>query len=350
VVHAHDGVGIPVAPADLLSAFCQIKRKSRLDHYGVSVASIVLLTQVRPDAVTEVIRIAIGSTGAMSKMIVKGRVLGKVSSVSAATDIRSILPLPATMQLMDVLLPQFFDSQLVRHLPSIPGCFTGARPRTQCLDIAHGLQMVIEKGLDDFGNAALAQCDIEKYYDSLPTLLIMQWLVDKGAEPAHAACLVRHQMCPKVVLCTGCIQVPIGNRTVGGLTGSRTAGMLGRIPVESIVCDRHPHWQKFGFKAAGETLVSARTLTICSVPPLACLARLTYLRISSSSLLTFGAFVSSPVQGRVWLPLALLMNLLFAASGQSMTLSCARAYFTKQWLYQGVLEANSQNNVEGLLG
>ena len=54
--------------------------------------------------------------------------------------------------------------------------------------------MVIEKGLDSYGRAAVAQCDIEKYYDSLPTLAITEWFADTGIPVEQAACILRHQM------------------------------------------------------------------------------------------------------------------------------------------------------------
>ena len=84
--------------------------------------------------------------------------------------------------------------------------FIGGFEGTQCLDIAHGLQTVIEKGLDNFGAAAMAQADIEKYYDSLPVLRIARWLVSNGTPAYHAACLVRHQMCPRIALRSGTIE------------------------------------------------------------------------------------------------------------------------------------------------
>ena len=45
------------------------------------------------------------------------------------------------------------DRALEPVLHSLPECFVGARPRTQTLDIAHGLQTIIEKGLDDIRHA-----------------------------------------------------------------------------------------------------------------------------------------------------------------------------------------------------
>ena len=149
------------------------------------------------------------------------------------------------------------DSFLSNALPDIPECFIGARPRTQCLDVADGIQYVLEKGLDNFGQAAAAQCDIEKYYDSLPVLEIVRWLVDRGLRPGIAACLLRHQMYPRLLFQFDGAEFRVSGRTVGGLTGSRVAGLLGRIPVESTAAERTPHWRKWGFRFDGQTLCFA---------------------------------------------------------------------------------------------
>jgi len=245
----HDGDGYQFTAEDLESAFARIKHKSKIDHYGISVAAIQLLFSEVPHLVADFFTFAAASTPTMACAVVKGGAYGKESGVCAAKDTRSILPLPSFMQVIDVVLPLSLESKISEVLPNLPECFVGARPKTQCLDVAHGLQSVIEKGLDDFGASAVAQCDIEKYYDSLPVLKIMWWLVDNGVAPGHAACLVRHQMCPQVVLKCGSAEAVVKNRTVGGLTGSRTAGFLGRIPVESIIADRCSRWRRLGYHA-----------------------------------------------------------------------------------------------------
>ena len=75
-----------------------------------------------------------------ASIVIEGRLYGKESSVSSASQLRAILPLPAIMQVVDVLLPELLASNVDQAGPSIPGCFVGARPGTQPLDIAHGLQ------------------------------------------------------------------------------------------------------------------------------------------------------------------------------------------------------------------
>ena len=167
-------------------------------------------------AVADFLHRTLGCTATMSNIQVRGKVFGKESSVALASGLRAILPMPAVMQIMDVILAGFFNDFLSTVFQEIPGCFVGARPKTQCLDIAHGLQSVIENGLDDFGRSAIAQSDIEKYYDSLPCLKIAAWLVARGANEKHVACLLRHQMCPRVILVLGTLQIAIDDRSVGG--------------------------------------------------------------------------------------------------------------------------------------
>ena len=190
----------------------------------------------------------------MSSAVIHGRTFGKESHTPDAKGVRAILPLPAFMQVLDAILAQLLNPCIDELLPATPESFIGARPKTQCLEIAHGLQSVIEKGLDLHGAAAIAQSDIEKYYDSLPMLRIAAWLTERGVSPELVACYVRHQMCPQIVLHVGSAQAPIVNRTVGGLTGSRIAGCFGRVPVESIAVQRSTVWQAHGFHAGSDVM------------------------------------------------------------------------------------------------
>ena len=253
-VLTNDGSGIVVSPDCLILALDRIKGKAKLDHYGISVDAIKIAAIAQPSLVASFLSLVVASTAIMSSIVVKGRVFGKESSTTPATSLRSILPLPAVMQILDVLIPSTLENHVRTLLPCVPECFVGAIPGTQCLDVAHGIQSVIEKGLDKFGAAAVAQSDIEKYYDSLPTLRIMRWLTARGVPAPLAACALRHQMCPTIVLKVGSSEVKIGGRTVGGMTGSRTAGYLGRIPVEAIIADRLPHWRRHGFQTDSSPL------------------------------------------------------------------------------------------------
>ena len=93
--------------------------------------------------------------------------LDKDSPSSKASSMRAITLLLALLHIIDVLLLASPGNFLNTALPCHKGCYVGARPRIQCLDIAHGLQTVVEKGLDSLGAASLAQAEITRYYDSL---------------------------------------------------------------------------------------------------------------------------------------------------------------------------------------
>ena len=101
---------------------------------------------------------------------------------------------------------------------------------------------------------AAAQADIDKYYDSLPVLRIIHWMLARGVDRSVLVCILRHQMCPCIELKCGASNVIVKGRTIGGLTGSRTAGLLGRVPVEPVIADRHEHWRRSGFHADSTTL------------------------------------------------------------------------------------------------
>ena len=148
-------------------------------------------------------------------VVFEGRLYCKESSASSAAQLRAILPLRAVMQVVDVLLPRVLSQLVEDACPAIPGCFVGARPGTQSLDIAHGLQSIIEKGLDDKGHAAIAQADIEKYYDSLDALLLVQWLLQNGTPLPLCSSILRHQMLPQLQLRIGSVKVPILGPSVG---------------------------------------------------------------------------------------------------------------------------------------
>ena len=73
----------------------------------------------------------------MKKFGVGGIVLGKESSSSNASSMRAIMPLPALLQIIDVLLPASLDDFLNKILPCPEGCYLGARKGIKCLDIVH---------------------------------------------------------------------------------------------------------------------------------------------------------------------------------------------------------------------
>ena len=83
----------------------------------------------------------------MSTIVLRGKVFGKEARITMANSTRAILPLPAFMQVLDALIPMSLGPSMESTFPNVPDCFIGAKPKTQCLDIAHSLQFIIEKGI-----------------------------------------------------------------------------------------------------------------------------------------------------------------------------------------------------------
>ena len=134
-------------------------------------------------------------------------------------------------------LNEFIDSTL----PRVPNghVFVGARPKSQVLGITFMCQTAVEKGIDNASNCALAQGDISKFYDSLPLFLLYRWLVEEGFDIPTLHAVFRHQAVTTVLISLrhSLLKSHIQGRSVGGLTGSRTAGALARVPVESMLLE-----------------------------------------------------------------------------------------------------------------
>ena len=162
---------------------------------------------------------------------------GKKAKDSLDVDLRAIVPMSSILRLLDRALAMKLDACLLTLLPSTPGFLIGGRPHTQCLDIAHGAALFIEKALDCRSEGSVAQADIRCYFDSLPLLLIFRWLLQHKVDPRLIAAIGRHQLLTTVYVCLGQCSAKIAARSCGGLTGSQLALLLGRIPVESSFAD-----------------------------------------------------------------------------------------------------------------
>ena len=204
---------------------------------------------MKPHLFASWLQYVIGSTAYMGMLTTPGKPAGKESSITRLDKVRLILPQGALAEVIDVILAARVHTLIERNLPTPSCCFIGGRPRTQPMDIAHTLQCCIEKSLDLRSQGAIAQGDIQQFYDSLPMLKIFEWLIQADAGDALAAAVMRHQLVGTVFIClpAAIVTAAVHSRCVGGLTGSRVAGAGGRIPVEQTIADRCRHWAKWSF-------------------------------------------------------------------------------------------------------
>lgn len=114
------------------------------------------------------------------------------------------------------------------------------------------LSQIVEKALDNKSTGALSQADIKAYYDHLDLVLCVRWLLEVSPallDPCVVIAGLRWQMLPVVHVTTGIGAFGIGRRTGGAITGSRCAGVFGRIPVEESVRHCEAVIKRHGWRA-----------------------------------------------------------------------------------------------------
>jgi hypothetical protein len=171
-----------------------------------------------------------------------------------------LLPLPAILVIADAIIACKIHDLVSRVCVPPAGVMFGAQKGTQVLDIAHAVQLHLQKGADNFGEAGLAQGDIATYYDSINCLKIARWIEEH--EESHgklwASCFLRLQLLPPIQLTAGdACTFLVAGRSLGALTGSRSAVAAGRIPVETVACDVAYKWKSSGVQVGASSVTFA---------------------------------------------------------------------------------------------
>ena len=232
-VMSQENSKLDLDPTHVDVAFSRIRRQNRLDLYGLCVYSFALVFQSSPLQFLRWLSSIMASTPSMATQKLHARCFGKKASKSAPADVRAIVPLTALMQIVDSVLTYVLEPLVSQLFPLRPGLFIGCRPYTQGLDIGFGAQLWIEKALDTRSGGALAQSDIKTFFDANPLLKCVLYLCDRGVPRQLLAAVLRHQLFTQVYLSMKGHNFLVHNRSQGGLTGSRLAMLLGRIPVEA---------------------------------------------------------------------------------------------------------------------
>ena len=79
-------------------------------------------------------------------------------------------------------------------------------------------------------------------------MLLGLFLTMQNVTAEWVAAYLRIQIMPEIVLTVTGVKKIIRRRTRGGLTGTRLASALGRIPVQDMISKREPLWRLRGFK------------------------------------------------------------------------------------------------------
>ena len=152
---------------------------------------------------------------------------------------RAILPLCPFAQLCESLLANRLKRHIDLLLPATRGVHIGARRGTQPVEIPCALHVACEKSQDYGMPSAFGQIDCLQHYDRLDVEVILNWLRQRGVPEDVLAVTAVFQMFSNVSLHIAGRTIQIGSRGIGGLTGKRVAGQLGRVLVESSVLRVH---------------------------------------------------------------------------------------------------------------
>ena len=139
---------IDVSVQQVADGFKKLRAKSKLDCNGICTKSLELLFLSQPLQFSSWLSHLAGSTHEMSELSLEAHILGKESSSTRVDDTRVIMPLCSMLGLLDVVLSNLIAPTIHTIFELPQGDRIGALPRTQPLDISHGLSAVIEKALD----------------------------------------------------------------------------------------------------------------------------------------------------------------------------------------------------------
>ena len=164
-IRRFEGCALHLDSVQVSQAFRCLKNRNKNDRCGVSVAGLEMLYVAQPDVFNSWLASLLGGAERFASLTVWAFICGKESGNTTVEKTRVIMPMPALLNIIDallvVLLEPFLETLLV-----VPGsCWIGGRKYTQVLDITHGLTAVIEKSMDLESAGAVAQADIQQYYD-----------------------------------------------------------------------------------------------------------------------------------------------------------------------------------------
>ena len=176
-----------------------LRKHPRISSDQVCTASLICIYYTWPHSFLACMNSFLSSIDQIGRERVVGWVKGKESNKPVCAKVRCVLPLNALLSICDIVLATTLNHHIDMLLPPDFSVYVGARPKTQCADIAFACHLVVEKSLDDQGRGALAQSDISQYYDNLPVIKVLEWCGHKGVNRSFL--LVIGRLFSIVLLC-----------------------------------------------------------------------------------------------------------------------------------------------------
>lgn len=181
-------------------------------------------------------RTSVADPAFLSETDIRAVALGKKSPLPIVSKVRVLLPLGVWMTVLDILISGALH-ELCDAQPAMPECWECgvAGAGNSASHTAHFAKPMVEKSLDAFSTGALVLTDIRTFYDKIDVGRAIMDASACGLPPHTAAAALRHQLLPRISLHAADVCVgQLSRRATGALTGSRTAGALGRVVVRAL--------------------------------------------------------------------------------------------------------------------
>ena len=257
ILHASAGAVLMLDVGEVAHGIWKIRNRLRRDWQDITVKAFELLFAAQLEAFTSWLADTMSSSLAFQSCKPLAYAFGKETSRTEMSSVWVLVPQTALLQIMDAVLELKLEAFLSEKFVPHRAIWEGGRPKTQLMDIVSGLSLFVEKTLDLHSRGAIAQEDVQQHYDTMSCIRIYRWLLRNGCAVALAAACVRHQLLPSLTLNLRGATALISDRCRGGLTGSRVAGQLGRIPVQVTIRAIPPELSKKAWSYEDVTLAVA---------------------------------------------------------------------------------------------
>ena len=146
------------------------------------------------------------------------------------------------LQYVDTILSLRLATHLSTTLTAPPCFYDSAIAGSQTADIRFALRLAAETGLDCEGHVAMAQADIQAFYDHIQMTLILCWLLQQGIDIVTACAVVKLTVLPVVLLPAGSVLVDIAVRSMA----LENCNTVGRTPIADVIKTIHDDLQPLG--------------------------------------------------------------------------------------------------------
>ena len=253
---------LSISEAVLRKAMTFFRDPNRVDTHGVAgrvVVALGLAVACR-SSLCALITTILNSDDALQAYFLVGSVAAKKVGTILPTKTRAIIPCPWAWLLLHAALYVIVEPFISAAAPQSPAVLIGGGTKGhQPLEIGMSAKLVIEKGMDRHSSAAIAQGDIATFFDRiLPGRLVM-YLISIGIPLCYAVAIVKIHLLPQLRLKVGASTVTILRRTCGLNTGTLTAALLSRCPVQHMACARSHVWEQWGFPTSDGSSVALST-------------------------------------------------------------------------------------------